>query len=300
VTDDWKKSIPFNVRLRVFIRDWYIKNVYNNYQVFRRKNGWADSDLFRHILIQTNYRCTRRCSFCHYGLDTPPKNVDMDDGLFYKIINQLSELRYSGRIGLMEMNEPLTDKRLPQFLRYARKQVPRAWFFITTNGDLLSERKAKSLFDDGLDYIYLNSYDQKALNLHLTLINNIDPKYRSKIYHIDRTYQTWWSSRGGNLKQFYKKAVKAPCDMVYLVMYVKPTGKVYACYNDYYDVNEMGDLNKQNLLDAWFSKSFMDLRKELNRSNRDYSPLCAQCDYIGYHSLPRIPLSRRIRWFPHR
>ena len=102
VQENWKKNIPVKIRTRVFLRDWWIKRLGNPYQLNRRKRGWADQDLFKHILIQTNYLCTRRCSFCHYGLEPRPKNVNMDEGLFYGIIDQLAALRYRGRLGLFE------------------------------------------------------------------------------------------------------------------------------------------------------------------------------------------------------
>lgn len=298
--DDWKKNIQLRKRARVFVRDWCIQNIYNPYQIFRRRRGWSDGDLFQHILIQTNYLCTRRCHFCHFGLDASPPNVDMDEALFCNIIDQLQEIRYSGRIGPFEMNEPLTDSRLPKFLRYARQHVPAAWLIITTNGDLLNEKILNSFFNDGLNHLYLNSYDQKALFHNSALLQKIHPNLRKRITHLNRTYQTDWTSRGGNIKRFQRAAVKGPCDMVYRVMYIKPTGKVYSCYNDFFDVNEMGDLNQQSLLDVWFGKAFTALRRQLTLGRRSYSRLCGQCDYGGYHSLPNVPLSWRVQRFTSR
>ncbi len=295
IGEDWRKNIPLAVRMKVFVRDWSIKYIFNNYDLFRRQKGWADKDLFKHILIQTNYRCTRTCSFCHYGMENPPKNVNMEEDVFYKIIDQLEQINYNGRIGLFEMNEPLTDKRLPKFLRYTREKVPGAWILISTNGDVLNKTKAESLFNDGLNYMYLDSYDEKGLKHNLGIIKDLDIKYQKKIRHMNRVYQTGWGSRGGNLKQFQQDPVKAPCDMPHLIMYIKPSGKVYSCYNDYFDVNEMGDLNKEKLMDVWLGDRFMKLRKELLLSNRDCNSLCKQCDYSGYHSLPNIPISWRIQ-----
>lgn len=296
-TNDWKKNIPLGIRLRVFIRNLYIKNIYNPYQVFRRKNGWANHDLFQHIKIQTNYQCTRRCSFCYYGMDIPHKNIEMDSTLYYKIIDQLKALSYQGIVSLYECNEPLTDRRLPDFLRYARKQLPNAQFFITTNGDLLKQGDVESLFSDGLNYMYLNSYDKKAYSRNINLLTNINKQLRKNIKHIDRTYQSSWTSRAGNIKQFHKQALCNPCDMVYLVFYIKPDGEAYSCINDFFNVNEMGNLNNQTLLEVWFGDTFKNLRRELNRGNRGYSSLCAQCDYVGYTNLPKVPLSKRIRRF---
>jgi len=288
------------IRVRVFIRDLYLKSIFNPCQVFRRNRGWADKDIFHHIKIQTNYQCTRQCSFCYYGMKVPHDNIVMDEKIYYKIIDQLKDLSYHGIVSLYECNEPLTDKRFPVFLSYARKQLPYAQLFITTNGDLLKPGDIEMLLDKGLDYMYLNSYDKSAYARNMDLFSALNKKLRKKITHIDRTYQTSWTSRAGNIKQFHKKAISAPCDMVYTVFYIKPDGKAYSCINDFFSVNEMADLNKQSLLEAWFSDSFKKFRKELNRGNRGCSPLCSKCDYAGYTNLPKISFYKRIARYGQR
>ena len=123
---DWQKQIKPSTRLKVMVRNSFIKYLSNPIQLARFKCGLAENDLFRHILIQTNSKCTRKCYFCHHGLDDPPANIDMDEGLFTHIIDQLAHINYKGRVGLFEMNEPLTDKRFTGFLTYARKKLPKA------------------------------------------------------------------------------------------------------------------------------------------------------------------------------
>ncbi len=294
---NWRKNIPLSVRYRVFLRDWYIQHVNNPYQVLRRKNGFAERDIFRHVKIQTNYKCTRKCTFCHYGLDTPPHNIDMEEGLFFKIIDQLKTISFRGSLGLFEINEPLTDKRIYDFLCYSRNNLPYAWLILTTNGDLLNHKNAELLFASGLNYMYLNSYDDAARTRNIQLLNNIDARYTKNIVHIDRTYQIDWGSRAGNVAQHKQEKVLKPCDYVYNVLYIKPSGKVYSCINDFYNINEMGDLNKQSILEAWFSDSFKTLRKSLDNGDRNCNALCKQCDYVGYTNMPKIPFLWKLNPF---
>ena len=42
----------------------------------------------------------------------------------------------------------------------------------------------------------------------------------------------------------------------------------------------LGNLNKEKLLDIWFSKKSMGIRKQLNKSNRNFVP-CNVCDVEG-------------------
>ncbi len=291
----WQKNIKLSIRIKIWIRDNYLKKIYNPYQIIRRKFGLAQKDLFKHVLLQTNYRCTRKCSFCHYGLAESPNNVDINEDLFYNIIDELKKLDYKGRIGLFEMNEPLTDRRFVKFLSYTRKKLPKAWIFISSNGDLLNVSKAIELFEKGLNFIYLSSYDLKALERNLQLLEELPKKYSKLINHLNRTYQTDWTSRGGNVEKYKKKMINNPCDMIYRVMYVKPTGKVHSCYNDFYDINIMGDLKKQSITEVWYGEKYNKLRETLDNKHRELNKLCSGCEYIGYGNLPKIPISWKLR-----
>ena len=121
--------------------------------------AYNKTPLFDHILIQTNNRCTKKCSFCWYGM----KGVDIPDDempqwLFYKIIDDLAGINYSGRVSLFEMNEPLTDPRIFEWVRYVNKKIPKSWQMLVTNGDLLTEDKAIKFFESGVDYLNISSY----------------------------------------------------------------------------------------------------------------------------------------------
>ena len=292
----WEKNIPWKRRFQSNMRNFIIKRIKTPVEMFMRQRGFLTHELFRHVLVQTNYTCTRRCHFCHYGQESPPTIFDMPESLFFSIINQLANISYTGRLGLFEMNEPLTDKRFEHFLAYARSRLPYAWIFISSNGDLLDTQKAKNLFKHGLNYIYLSSYDNRALRRNEALINSLADTipFKKKVLHLNRTYQENWSSRAGNVKQYYKKPVNGPCDMVYRVLYVKPQGTVHSCYNDFYDKNIMGNVNKDKLTNIWFSDKFQRLRKSLLTGDRkNASTLCGNCDYPGWGNLPTIPLSWR-------
>lgn len=291
---EWQKNIPLLTRCRVFIRNSLITHARNPLQVLRRKKGFADKDLFKSIKIQTNYRCTRKCSFCHYGQNDLPANKMLDEQLFFNIIDQLRSIHYRGRVGLFEINEPLTDKRLPIFIKHTRSRLPDAWIYLTTNGDLLKEGSIESLFNHGVNSLYLNSYDEKAFLRNRQFHNNLPSSLKKLVTHINRTYQTTWGSRAGNIKEFQGLVCANPCDQVYDYCYVKPDGKIYSCINDFYNINEIGDLNNDSLLGIWFGEKFTALRRHLNDGNRSANPLCSHCDYIGYSSLPRTTIQWKI------
>ena len=52
------------------------------------------------------------------------------------------------------------------------------------------------------------------------------------------------------------------------------------CPHDWGKKIILGNLKKENLLDIWFSKKSMSIRKMLNSSNRNFTP-CNVCDVDG-------------------
>ncbi len=78
----------------------------------------------------------------------------MDNILFVKILNDLGK-NYKGEIGFYFQYEPLTDRRLPNFLEAARFACPKARLTVSTNGSLLNEWWREKLLNN-LDCIYFN------------------------------------------------------------------------------------------------------------------------------------------------
>ena len=52
------------------------------------------------------------------------------------------------------------------------------------------------------------------------------------------------------------------------------------CCHDWGNKIILGNLNNEKLIDIWFSKKSMKIRKMLNNSNRNFSP-CNVCDVEG-------------------
>ena len=52
------------------------------------------------------------------------------------------------------------------------------------------------------------------------------------------------------------------------------------CPHDWGKKIILGNLKKKKLIDIWFSKKFMKIRKMLNNSNRNFQP-CNVCDVEG-------------------
>lgn len=261
--------------------------------------GFNSADLFKHILIQTNTKCTRKCSFCLYGMkDVTIDESEMPDWLFEKIVSELAAIRYSGRVSLFEINEPLLDAKIVERVAYVKEKVPDSWQYINSNGDLLTPGLATQLIEAGLDYLTINSYSIAAYRKTKAIRNSLPSKIRERVIHLDRfSYDFALDNRGGNLPHIEElsEPLNAGCSRVNNVLYVKPDGTVVSCFGDFFNKNVMGDAKVQHVVDIWFGETFSHLRDNLNNKNRTVSELCSKCNipeegnYLdSYNRLPAL------------
>ena len=242
--------------------------------------------IFSHIEIETVNRCNGKCSFCpvSVGHDIRPYAV-MDDRLFYKIIDELGEMDYRGRIALFSNNEPFIDKRIVMFHEYARKKLPNARFHLYTNGSLLTLDAFISIIDY-LDELIIDNYNQDfELNESSRVINEYvlkNPQLKAKVDIVIRKETEVLSTRGGEAPN---REIKVSYDDVTCThplrqMIIRPDGKVSLCCNDPYGRATLGDVTKNTLHDIWYGEDFNRIR-ELLKNGRGTIKFCKYCDFFG-------------------
>jgi MoaA/NifB/PqqE/SkfB family radical SAM enzyme len=275
----------------------------------------AVTPMFTRIQIQTVSWCNRSCAFCPAGKFPVPKAF-MPVEVYQRIIDQLHDLDFAGRISPYLMNESLLDKRLPDLIAYTRTRCPGSWIALNTNGDALSEKLLHRLFDAGLNCLDVNAYDnQTQYNAYVAIATRVlaqrndvtytsgyhDPSFNNednlprtaKIVHC-RDMTHWegrflarlatpdMTNRSGNVPT--SRRLDAPlalgCPRPFQQMYINYLGQAVLCCNDWrFDV-VMGDTQTSSLLDIWSSAKYQQYRQHLQRKNRAL-PLCATCDYLG-------------------
>lgn len=240
-------------------------------------------ELFQAIEIETINRCNGVCAFCPVNSRVDKREYKlMEEEIFYKIIDELAELNYSGTVDLCSNNEPFLDKRIIQFAKYARQMLPNAYLFFYTNGTLLTTDLFREIepyvnrididnYSDTLemipsirkiyDYCYENDIESKKVNIILRKVNEV------------------LSSRGGQApNKLNAKASKKPCILPYVQLVVRSEGKVSLCCNDALGRYTMGDLHMQTLKEIWFCKEYVSVRREMSQNGRKNLPLCNACD----------------------
>lgn len=116
--------------------------------------------LFEGIEIETYNRCNGGCSFCPVSVKNESRpEKRMSEKLFHKIIKDLEDLNYEGKVCLFSNNEPFLDDRIIDFQICARRKLPKAHLYMYTNGTLLTEEKFLNIIPY-LDELIIDNYNQ--------------------------------------------------------------------------------------------------------------------------------------------
>lgn len=250
----------------------------------KRNYDIGNQPLFSSIEIEIINRCNGICPFCPVNRNTDPRKLKkMEDILFKKIINELGEIHYSGRLALHSNNEPFLDLRIIEFAQYARKHVPNAHLYMYTNGTLLTLDKFKAIIPS-LDRLVIDNYDDE-----LKLIENVekiheycklDKKLNKKVeIHVRKIHEVLNTRGGQSPNNNKKKTLNMSCVLPYKQMVIRPDGKTSLCCNDPYGKYTLADLNKMSLCEAWYSSRYTTIRKKL-RKGRAKIKLCQYCDTL--------------------
>ena len=241
--------------------------------------------LFRIIRLETVSRCNGACSFCPVNrFNDPRQTLFMDEGLFKNIIEQLSSLKFTGKVKFHLNNEPLVDKRIVPFVKYARENLT-AFISLWTNGRALSVEKFRDLLAN-LDELVINNYnDNLVWNKKTEEIIKYcnDHKYPSENLRIQmRLENEKMYTRGGEaLNRMKIKSLKSQCIFPFNAINVRPDGKISLCCHDVFGSVTLGDLNKESILDVWYGEAFNEYREKILKG-RENIGICASCDVIQH------------------
>lgn len=239
------------------------------------------------VNLETINRCNSTCEFC-----TANKNAEkrpymrMEDDLFYNIIDQLKDWGYKGHLTMYGNNEPWLDTRIVEFHEYARKQLPEAYIFMSTNGLLLTVDKVKAIVP------YVNQLIINNYCLDMKLHDNIKEIYDyvkanpEEFKDVDILIQMRYlkevlTNRAGSApnKQATEKVITETCLMPYTDMWITPDGRLGVCCCDNFEVTNLADLKETPLPEAWNSLKYQEFRQAVAKGRQNYA-FCKHCDFI--------------------
>jgi len=249
----------------------YLQNYYAQFKTF---------PLFSQVLIETRTDCNKRCSFCPQSFYK--RTVEsMKWTVYKKIIDSLAEIGFAGRIALLVSNEPLLEHRLLKMIKYAKKQSPRFFLDITTNGVLLSIAKLDELFSAGLDNININDYrsdreiePDKISNNLIEIVENF--RSNPKVTYNVRSSNELLPNYAGVIPQDYNAQDYGFCNFPFRKLVFSVNGDVLLCCNDFKQETNFGSIISDSILSIWNSPKLNAFRLSLLDDKR--IGLCKNCN----------------------
>ena len=242
------------------------------------------------IEINTTELCNRRCVFCpRYDKDVyPNRNLNMSVENAQKIGENLKISNYKGKISFSGFSENFINKKFVEIVKVLRENLPDSLFECNTNGDFVTKKYVKNLYDAGLDCLYINLYDGID---QIDKFNNImkpfsKQKYKYRAHYSEADYGLNLNNRGGSItwlgldEDSVENLKGTPCYYPFYKMFVDWNGDVIFCSNDWQKEIKVGNMIEQTLEQVWLGKKLNDERKRLVKGDRTKSP-CNKCSVNG-------------------
>ena len=243
--------------------------------------------MFSQVLLETRTDCNRKCKFCPQAhFSRPLKSMDWD--VFTKVIDELAEMEFSGRVAMYMTNEPLIEPRLMEMIKYARNKSARFFIDITTNGKNLSSKLLDEFFLSGLDNININDYrsDRKSSpdKISKSLEKTIrDFKSNPKVTYNKRSTVEVLSNYAGTIKDSNRKLLSKFCNYPFRKLAISAEGNIILCCNDYIYKTNFGNVLSENLSNIWNSEALNNYRNNLLNEIR--VGICNGCDEYQNYSV---------------
>lgn len=267
------------------------------------------------LQIETFHGCNARCTMCTINRWSRPKG-QMNDILFHRISEQAVDLIPELKVVSLYMDgEPLLDKDIAARVAHCKRiGLPHVGF--SSNGSLITESKAQSLLESGMDWIAISldsmdssSYESIRTRLHHDVVvdnvhalirtrNDINPKMEIALRYLDfpdnkqtfAEYKEYWQKFLNDSDKIVcspfhnwgegsgaEELNSTPCYHVFNNMVVLSNGTVPMCCVDYNADIPMGSVLDSSLYEIWNGDAYSDIRSLHQSGKRSSIPKCRAC-----------------------
>ncbi|MBA4372464.1 MAG: hypothetical protein C0402_06335 [Thermodesulfovibrio sp.] len=244
------------------------------------------------VNIETVNTCTRKCSYCKFGLERAWERKVMEEDVFEKILLDLKAIQYSGLISPFVNNEPLMDKRIVSFIRRISIVLPEAESYLFTNGDLLEMGILGNLFDAGLRKLFISAHSEERMGEFLEMARYFGDSRVSLTTFYDFDKQRSFHNRGGSVtSDIVNQTTKTSegCCLPSRQMVINPDGDVYLCCCDFYYDVVFGNVRNASAVDIFLRNTRLEeIRNSLEGKGRSGLTLCENCSVPGYGPLLKL------------
>lgn len=256
------------------------------------------------VEIETINRCNSTCSFCPANRNDDKRPfAQMNDEIFYKIIDDLKNWKYEGMLSLYVNNEPLIDNRMVRFHKYVKEKLPKCKIKFFTNGILLTLDKFLEIIPF-VDYMVINNYGENAKmhenieNIYLYVKAHEEEFTDKKITINIRYIKDILTNRAGGApnKKATNTVIKEPCLFPFTDLTVFANGNVGICCNDATEKSCLGNVQQFSLKEIWENErkdkeSYALIRRKIASGRNGYY-FCKHCDTLD--SGLRVKISKGV------
>lgn len=237
----------------------------------------------RAVEIEINSNCNRKCSYCPNTNQIRIESGDISTEVFDKILSELKKIEFKGRISFSFYNEPLLSSKVELYTKKTKTELPGCNILIYTNGTLLTVDKFYSMINAGVDYFVVTKHEKETFNYEFDNTIKIIPPELLKL-HVK--YQNFselkFSNRGGLIEiNSEHKSVNLPCAIPIYMITITNQGSVLPCFEDYHQLNQMGNITESSLEEIWNSEKYIVFRKTIALGLRAKYPVCSTCNRIN-------------------
>lgn len=231
--------------------------------------------------------CNRSCIFCPKSNSSiaPDTYQQMEMTLIKKLTKDLALMKFKGSVTLCGYGEPLLHKNINNIVNHLSKV---AHVEIVTNGDVLTSKKLKELYDSNANKVLISMYDGPAQIIKFKKIiqdSNVPDNFvilRDRWFDEKKDFGIKLTNRTGTIsigKQPELKKYKK-CFYPSYQFLIDWNGDIFLCPQDWQRRVTMGNMMQSNLFDIWTGKILSKYRKKLLAGERDMNP-CQSCNAQG-------------------
>lgn len=254
------------------IRPFIYYNLEYNYIKLRKFFNHGFKNIPVSVFIETNSICNRVCSYCPRPLN---KTDTLSVSVFKSILEQLKDWKFKGRIYPHLYNEPLTDKRIFDLLRYIPNPSGIGFY---TNGIALDSKAIEKLTEIGIKPLRVTIHENTT-DAEFMRLKELERKYNSIIItdYRSKARKRLLQNRGGLVKLKNTYLLNRGC-MFVNALAIRANGDVVLCCQDILSKHFFGNVNKEDIKDIWEKEDYKRIRKEI--TNGIYSlNICKTCGY---------------------
>lgn len=247
------------------------------------------------VEIEINSACNRKCSYCPNSVSKRVESGEMEEQTFVRIMDQLREYDYSGKIAFEFYNEPLLSKNFFNFTKMTKKKLPKATVVLYSNGTkITSVEKFREIKNAGVDYFYITKHENEENYKFDEVFDKLNPEDLAGVEYR-RFDEIDLYNRGGILEEITSNQdrSKYPCSIPSVNLTITLKGNVVSCFEDYNQNFILGNVHETHVIDIWNSKEFKKFREDLRSGDRHLYENCKSCDRVDKNMKKDKPVNNK-------